>query len=384
MKTAESALLAALKPGMRVAVADGAGSPTYLLGALSRAAAMVGDVSLILGWTLDLPDDFDPAAFSDVRTVMGGFALREAVAQGTVHYVPERYTGVPSLLQGALRPDALLIALRPSGEGWHWGSEVSWMRSLLDLPELAVWVAENDALPRASRETTINRDRGIVVSTQSHAPIVGPQRPPSEIDRAIAGNVVPFISPGVEWMYGPSPIADAVAEALEVPVTIRSGMITDAVLGLAKRGLVRGVPLGAYLWGSPDLYEWADGRSVVARVEQTHVGDLSAAVGTVTLNAAIEIDHTGAVNVERAGGVHVSGMGGHPDFALMGHQSLHGISIVATPTRRGRHSTLVDRLSGATSTPRSDVDVVVTEMGAADLRGLSDAERSSALRSIWP
>jgi acyl-CoA hydrolase len=44
---------------------------------------------------------------------------------------------------------------------------------------------------------------------------------------------------------------------------------------------------------------------------------------------------------------------------------------------------LVDRLSAPVSTSRSDVDVVVTEHGSADLRGLTDSERIVALREIW-
>jgi acyl-CoA hydrolase len=44
---------------------------------------------------------------------------------------------------------------------------------------------------------------------------------------------------------------------------------------------------------------------------------------------------------------------------------------------------LVERLSAPVTTPRSDVDVVVTEHGAADLRGLDDRERERALRALW-
>jgi acyl-CoA hydrolase len=57
--------------------------------------------------------------------------------------------------------------------------------------------------------------------------------------------------------------------------------------------------------------------------------------------------------------------------------------VVALPTRRGGRRTLVERLSAPTSTARSDVDVVVTEHGSADLRGLTDAERTAALRELW-
>jgi acyl-CoA hydrolase len=103
----------------------------------------------------------------------------------------------------------------------------------------------------------------------------------------------------------------------------------------------------------------------------------------VTLNAALEVDHVGAVNVEALGRHPVSGLGGHPDFALAGHLSSGGVSIIATPTRRNETPTLVEELAAPASTARSDVDVVVTELGAADLRGLTDPERREALTAIW-
>jgi acyl-CoA hydrolase len=43
----------------------------------------------------------------------------------------------------------------------------------------------------------------------------------------------------------------------------------------------------------------------------------------------------------------------------------------------------VERLGAPASTSRSDVDVVVTELGVADLRGLDDRERKAALQAIW-
>ena len=92
----------------------------------------------------------------------------------------------------------------------------------------------------------------------------------------------------------------------------------------------------------------------------------------------------GAVNVERRGDRAISGIGGHPDFALAGHLDPRGLSIVATPSTRNGESVLVPALSCAASTPRSDVDVVVTEHGVADLRGRTDAERHEALRAIFP
>ena len=381
-ESAEALFATVLQPGMRVVVGDGAGAPTGLLGPLSRAAATVGDVSLVLGWCLSLPDDFEPSAFRDVRTVMGGFALRSLVRQGSVRYVPERYAAVPALLQGPLRPDVALVAMRPGVDEWHWGSEVSWMGALLDLPDLRVLVEENEALPAASAEPAVPHGRGTVVARSHRPPVPAEAHPPSDVHRLIATHVAPFVPAGARVQYGPGPVADALAEVLEVPVTVRSGMLTDTVRHLEQRGLLLGNPLGAYLWGSPDLYTWADGREVVGRVERTHSSGAGPAP-VVTLNAALEIDHVGAVNVEALGEHPVSGLGGHPDFALAGHLSPGGVSIIATPTRRNGTLTLVEELAAPASTARSDVDVVVTELGAADLRGLSDSERRDALTAIW-
>ena len=79
----------------------------------------------------------------------------------------------------------------------------------------------------------------------------------------------------------------------------------------------------------------------------------------------------------------MAGIGGHPDYAFAATRSAGGLSIVALPTMRGPHCTLVERLSAPVTTPSHDVDVVVTEHGVADLRGLDRAGRRVALRGLW-
>ena len=76
MNSSDAMLADLLTPGMRVAVADGVGAPTSVLGSLSRIAAERPRLRLLLGWCLSIPENFDPGRFAEVRTVMGGFALR--------------------------------------------------------------------------------------------------------------------------------------------------------------------------------------------------------------------------------------------------------------------------------------------------------------------
>jgi len=119
-------------------------------------------------------------------------------------------------------------------------------------------------------------------------------------------------------------------------------------------------------------------------MEYTHdLTRLSMSEPFVAVNTAIEIDEQGQVNVEGMPGAAVGGIGGHSDYAVAAARSAAGLSIVALPsTHRGR-PTLVERLSAPVSTVGHDVDVVVTERGAADLRGLDRSERGAALRRLW-
>jgi acetyl-CoA hydrolase len=83
-----------------------------------------------------------------------------------------------------------------------------------------------------------------------------------------------------------------------------------------------------------------------------------------------------------AGGRYIGAVGGAVDFARGAQSSPGGVGIIALPPTAGARSRIVSRLSGPVSTPRSDVSVVVTEYGVADLRGCSIHQRRERLLAI--
>ncbi|MEO9139496.1 MAG: acetyl-CoA hydrolase, partial [Jatrophihabitans sp.] len=122
-----------VRPGCRVALADGVGSPRSVSGELSDVAAAAGDVSLLLGWTpvADPLLRFD--VFADVRTLMPGWGLRPAIDAGQAHAPPVRLSTVPALLHGPLRPDVLVASVVPHVDGgYFFATEVSWLRAAVD------------------------------------------------------------------------------------------------------------------------------------------------------------------------------------------------------------------------------------------------------------
>jgi acetyl-CoA hydrolase len=85
--------------------------------------------------------------------------------------------------------------------------------------------------------------------------------------------------------------------------------------------------------------------------------------------------------VEVVGGRRRAAIGGHPDFCAAAVRSEGGLSIVALPATRRGMSAIVPTVE-VVSTPRTDVDVVVTEHGVADLRGLDEDGRRRRLIEV--
>jgi len=375
-----------IKPFLRrnclVAIADGAGSPLGLGRALAHAAAQVGGIRLVVGWSFEPPVPFDSTAFTDVRVLVGGYGLREATRLPHVHYVPVRLSSIPALLRTALRPDLLIAGVTPVEGGVGFATEVSWMRSVVDLG-VPILAELNHGLPAASDDGHLPASQVTVVSEVDRPPLGLPAPVINDEARAMAAHVAALVKDGNVIQYGPGLVGDAVIRGLTVPVRIHSGLVTDAVLDLDRRGLLLGQPVAAYVAGTPELYQWCDGRPIATRIERSHDLSYLSDLPLLAINTALEIDLTGQVNVEGFGSNVVAGVGGHPDFAVAGSRSYDGLSIVALPTLRGRHRTLVHTLSVPASTARSDIDIVVTERGMADLRGLDDEERRLAMIALW-
>ena len=192
-----------------------------------------------------------------------------------------------------------------------------------------------------------------------------------------------LIPPGATVEFGLGTICDAAAGALSVGIRLRSGLVTDSLVRLERRGLLLDRAEAGYAWGGDELAALsAGGRLRLVPSDLSHDIDRLAAFEQFTaVNSALEVGLDGSVNVEVLDGRPVSGIGGHADFCRAAARSAGGVSIVAlTATRRGR-STIVPSVEHV-STPGTEVHFVVTEHGIADLRFADDAERRQRLTAI--
>ena len=385
----DAALRAHIKPGSTVAIGDGVGALRCLedgasVGAVISAIARdVDSVRLILGWAPTPLDGIEANAFSETVALMPGWGLRTVLAKPTARFVPTRLSGIPALLTGVLRPDVLVTRVTEREGRLHFGTEVSWQRGLLDagVPILAIL---DHTSPCSDAGPPLDPGAVQLAGRSSEGPACMPQKDPEAVHDALADAVLRFVPEGARLQYGPGQLGTALLRRAPAPLRIDTGLLTDAVVDMDKRGMLIDMPSATYLLGTETLYDWADGKPILRGIEYTHdLTRLSRGESFVAVNTAIEIDPFGQVNVEGRGEKVVGGIGGHPDYCAAARMSHGGLSIVALPTVVNGQSPLVEQLSRPASTAAHDVDVIVTESGHVDLRGADWSERQRRITSLF-
>jgi Acetyl-CoA hydrolase/transferase C-terminal domain len=384
-----AALRAALRPGMTVALGDGVGALRCVddggsVGtALSAAAGEIGSVRLVLGWLPAPVDGLDADAFADVVALMPGWGVREVLRSPKARFLPTRLAAIPALLTDVLRPDVLLTRLVGRNGLLQFGTEVSWQRAAIRNGTRTLAVIDTSA-PAADAEPALDPSGVEVLGTVGTGPMRAPQREPEPIHDALADAVLQLLPDNARIQYGPGQLGTALLRRAQVPLSIDTGLLTDAVVDLDRRGLLSGTPSATYLLGSDSLYDWADGRPILRGLDYTHdLTRLSRGRPLVAVNTAIEIDHYGQINVEGLGHKVIGGIGGHPDYCAAARMSTGGLSIIAVPTKVNGRSPLVEQLSRPASTPAHDVDLIVTESGHVDLRAADWSQRRALITELF-
>ena len=158
-----------------------------------------------------------------------------------------------------------------------------------------------------------------------------------------------------------------------------------------QKGLYDGVSITTFALGSRRLYDWLDAQEAVRFLPVALVNDparIARNRNMVTINGALALDLAGQVVADTLGGAQYSGIGGHEDFVAGGGFEAGDISLVCLPSTAESagemHSRILAELPAGSivTTPRHQLDVVVTEFGAARLAGLSGPARAAALAEI--
>jgi acyl-CoA hydrolase len=166
--------------------------------------------------------------------------------------------------------------------------------------------------------------------------------------------------------------------------------VGDWLVGLHEAGALDERPgsvVTGMALGSKALYTWLDGSQIVEfmpmdeQIAPTVTAEFSP---FVSINSAVEVDLCGQLNSEMAGGRYVGAVGGQVDYFRAANRSPGGLAVVALASTSPKGtSRIVPELSGGLVTSlKSDVDVVVTEWGIADIAACTLSERRERLLAV--
>jgi 4-hydroxybutyrate CoA-transferase len=388
-------LLDQFRPGMRVFVAASSGEPSALLAAWAadpdRTAGLDIFTNIIPGI-----NRFDPETLHPTARISGLFAqssLGGAQRSNRFRHIPLSYAGYVRDLASQPRFDIVAIQVASPDRKGRSSLGPSVELTTAALAHSAATVAlVNVGTPTFSNSSSISLADASTAECDVPLVTYDPGKPDAGA-RCIACHIAAHIPDDVTLQIGIGKVPAALAEALtdRRGLRIHTGMFGDGMRLLVDCGAVDSSSrmLATSVAGSANLYAWAaqlPGLDV-AGCERTHnLTKLASTDGLIAVNSALEVDLFGQCNLETLRGFEISGAGGAPDFARGAKVAARGLSIIALPAtaERGAASRIVPELAAPNlvTIPRTDIDLVVTEHGVADLRMASTYERAEALIAI--
>ncbi len=383
-----------LQSGQHIFVAGSSNEPTTLLQQLAQAD--LPPQLHFMQFPIGGYNNVDFTKFNDSAELTTFFmtpALREA-APARLHFLPMQMRWVYDYLREQTDVAVLQVALDSNGE-LRLGPNVDFVGAVLESAKV-VLAELNHAVVAPAGSSRIERSR-IDVLVESERPLV--EMPAPSIDNAaqqIGAHVASLIRDGdcLQTGIGAIPAAILMQLGERNDLGMHGGLIDDGGMALIQAGNINGsrkaIDCGQHITGmalgSAALLDWlAHTPEVVLRgADHTHEVDAIRQLDNfVSINSAVEIDLYGQINAEFAGGRQISGTGGSVDFMRAAKASKGGRSIVAmnATARGGSVSRIVQKVELVTAL-RTDVDIVVTEYGVADIKHLPNQARAEALIDI--
>jgi len=322
------------------------------------------------------------------------FLTPELKAAGdAVTFLPLCYGDILARLRKVPIDAALFMATPPDSRGiCGFGPIVDFLADLW--PKIPIRIAHiNPHLPRVRGAAGIPFSELTAVIEQEQPLLQMADAGTDPTSEAIARNAARWIGDGATVQAGLGKIPSATLRSLRDrrDLRIHSGLISEAVVDLDQAGALAGgvAVTGGVAIGTQRLYDAIGGAAYrFEPVAYTHSPRILSEISNlVSINSALEVDLFGQAYAEMGPGGLMSGPGGASDFAR-GTYAAGGLRIVALPASaaKGAVSRIVGPNAGAgpVSLGRMDIDVVVTEFGGADLRGLGHHGRAKALIGVAP
>lgn len=389
--------------GSRVVVGHACSEPAELVKAMVANKAQYSGVEIVHMVAMGSGDYAKPgmeAHFTHNAIFVGG-CTREAVNASRADYTPCFFSEVPRLFrEGCMPVDVALVQLsKPDENGYcSFGLSCDYTKPAAECAGLVI--AEiNEQMPYTLGDSLIHVSKLDFIVETDYAPVELSPPKIGDVEKAIGEHCAGLVEDGSTLQLGIGAIPDAVLLFLKdkKDLGIHSEMFSDGVVELVEAGVInnrkktlhKDKMIVTFLMGTKRLYDFVDHNPAVELHPVDYVNNPCVIMqneNMVSINSCIQVDLMGQVVSDSIGLRQFSGVGGQVDYVRGVSMAKGGKSIIAMPSTasKGTVSRIVPLIDegSAVTTSRNDVHYVVTEFGAADLRGKTLKERGRALIGI--
>lgn len=389
--------------GDRVVLGSACGTPEDLIAALLERAGELRNVELVAmvsagRGTYALPQYAESFRHNSFFVAP---STRKAVDEDRADYTPCNFGDFPvALSDGTLPCDVAMVTVTLPDKAGYCSMGVSVSYDYAAARSAKRVIAEvNPNMPFTLGESTLHVSE-IDHFVRTDRPIVELPLPEiGETEQKIASYCAQLIDDGACLQLGYGALPDAVLAFMDGKndLGIHSEMISDGVMHLVDKGVItcarksfkkRKIVITVAM-GSRSLYEWMHMNTMIEMYPVEFTNDpniIGMNDNMVSVNSALTVDLLGQAAADMMGARQYSGIGGQMDFVRGCRKSKGGRSILAlaAASADGTRSRIAATLDPgqAVTTPRNEIDYVVTDYGIAHLRGKTVKQRARLLIDV--
>lgn len=324
--------------------------PTLLDAALARRKEELTDVkirgNLIFGPIQTVECDPTREHFVYNSWHCSGYE-RKLCDKGLCNYIPMIFRNVVPYYRHFLTVNVAMMCVTPMDKHGYFNLSCAAgiAKGILEKADIVI-LEINEHLPRilGGFDESIHISEVDYVVEGEHAPLPQfPIAPPTEEDVKIADMIVPHIVDGATLQLGiggmPNVVGARLAESDLKDLGMHTELCGDAYYELYRAGkltncrksLQRGKGVTGIVFGSKQLYEWADQNPglAVEPLEYVNAPETIAQIDNmISINNCIAVDLYGQVCAESAGLRHISGTGGQLDYLTGAAMSRGGKAFI--------------------------------------------------------
>ena len=399
---------AVIKSNDRVWYSPASSIPLDLINAICKRKDELENVTMFSGLVL-YPFEYFKAEYKGHighTTIFMGPFERKMFPEGNVEILSYQFAHSDWLTENIIKPTVFIADVAPPDQNGNFSfgavGAFNGHTAARCADRIILQVNSEQPFVYGSKEAFINIEDVDYVCEKTHKLAELPDIPITEVEKTIANKIVSFIENGSTIQIGVGGLSNAIGFFLEhhKDLGIHTEMLVDSLVSLAKKGVVTGSKKTlhpgeitcSFGIGTRKLYDFMHNNESLRIYPVSYVADENV-IGRnnqfVAINNALMCDLSGQVCSESIGFSQYSCTGGQVNFVRGARMSPGGRSfLVLDSTTKKADGVMISKIMTAfppgavVTTPRSDVDYIVTEYGAAHLRGKTIPARVKEMINI--